>query len=308
MEMTVIRPGALSTVQDMGRRGHRAVGVPSGGAADAWSLRLANLMVGNAENEAALEMNLSGAELEFSAGILVAVAGADMGGGFEPGRPRWVGAGERLRFAAPQSGCRTYLAVAGGFAVPTVLGGKGTDLRAGFGGWHGRALRAGDVLPINACSRKVTGRWRVHPELLPAIPNPATVRMLPGAQQDEFAESWTESEFTVDARSDRMGVRLQGPEMKRKHGRELRSIPVAPGTIQVPPSGRPIVLLADAQTIGGYPVLGHVIAVDLPLVAQLPPGARVRFVRATPEEARRSLLKRERALALLVQGLREKIK
>lgn len=308
MEMTVIRPGTLTTVQDLGRRGHRAIGVPSGGAADAWSLRLANLMVGNAENEAVLEMNLSGAELEFSADILVAVVGADMGGGFEPGRPRWVGAGERVRFVAAQSGCRTYLAVAGGFAVLQVIGGKGTDLRAGFGGWHGRALRTDDVLPINPGARKITGRWRVHPELLPAFGNPATIRVLPGAQQDEFAETWTDLEFTVDPRSDRMGVRLQGAGLKRKHDRELRSAAVTPGTVQVPSSGQPIILMADAQTIGGYPVLGHVIAADLPAVAQLPPGARVRFIRATPEEARCSLLKREKALALLAQGLREKIK
>lgn len=307
MEMNVIRPGTLTTVQDLGRRGQRAIGVPTGGAADAWSLRLANLMVGNAENEAALEMNLSGAELEFSADILVAVAGADMGGGYEPGRPRMVKAGERLRFGASASGCRTYLAVAGGFAVPQVLGGRGTNLRGGFGGWQGRALRAGDVLPINACRRKVTGRWHVHPDLLPSWLNPATVRILAGAQADEFAGTWTDLKFSVGPRSDRMGLRLQGPELKRKHDLELRSAVVVPGTIQVPRSGQPIVLLADAQTMGGYPVLGHVIAADLPLVAQLPPGACVRFVRVAPDEARRSLLAREKALALLVQGLREKI-
>lgn len=307
MEMKVIRPGTLTTVQDLGRRGHRAIGVPAGGAADAWSLRLANLLAGNAENEAALEMNLSGAELEFSADLLVAVAGADMGGGFEPGRPRVVKAGERLRFGAARSGCRTYLAVAGGFDVPAVLGGKGTDLRAGFGGWHGRALRTGDVLPINACPRKVTGRWRVHPGLLPSMQHPATVRILPGAQHSEFPATWTDHDYTVDPHSDRMGLRLQGPDLKQKHNRELRSAAVVPGTIQVPRSGQPIILLADAQTIGGYPVAGHVIRADLPVVAQLPPGAHVRFARVAPDEARRSLLAREKALALLGQGLREKI-
>lgn len=306
MEMTVIRPGTLTTVQDLGRRGHRAIGVPPGGAADAWSLRLANLLVGNPENTAALEMNLSGAELEFDADVLVAVAGADMGGGFEPGRPRPVHAGERLHFTAVRSGCRTYLAVAGGLDVPVVLGGRGTDLRAGFGGWRGRALRAGDVLPVRGCARRVTGRWQVHPGLLPTFSDPAVVRIVPGAQSGEFDHDLAAMEYVVDPRSDRMGLRLQGPALQRKQQRELRSATVAPGTIQVPPAGQPIILLADAQTIGGYPVLGHVISADLPLVAQLPPGARLRFTATTAAEARQCWGEREKMLALLAQGLRAK--
>jgi antagonist of KipI len=307
MEVKIIRPGMLTTVQDLGRHGHRREGVPAGGAADPFALRLANLLVGNEANTAALEMTLAGAELEFSGEALVAATGADMGG-MEAGRPHKVAAGSRVKFCAAKAGCRTYLAVAGGFRVPATLGGCGTDLRARIGGHDGRALRAGDVLTVEPVSREVSGRWRVDPRLLPAYGPAPVVRAVAGAQAEEFGESFYRAVFVVAAQSDRMGLRLQGAKLVRAKPRDLISAAVAPGTVQVPPEGDPIVLLADAQTIGGYPCVAHAIHVDLPLLAQLRPGDRVRFTAVGLEEAHRLWLAQEKALGLLHEGLRGKLR
>lgn len=306
MEVKVIKPGMLTTVQDLGRRGHRADGLAPGGAADGFALRLANLLVGNEPDAAGLEMTLTGAELEFGAEALVAVAGADMGG-LEPLRPHAVKAGGRLRFGAARTGCRAYLAVAGGFEVPPVLGGRGTDLRAGIGGHKGRALRAGDVLRVNVVPHQVVGHWQADPRLLPAY-GAAALRVLPGAQAEEFGEDFLTTTYQVSPQSDRMGIRLRGPGLIRRSDEELVSAAVAPGTVQVPPDGSPIILLADAQTIGGYPRLAHVIQPDWPLLAQLRPSDPVRFETVDLATAHRVARERERALGLLHEGLRQKLR
>jgi antagonist of KipI len=206
------------------------------------------------------------------------------------------------------SGCRGYLAVAGGIAVERVLGSRSTYARAGLGGWHGRALRAGDVLPVVAVARTATEHWWIDPRILPGYGPAPTVRVVFGAQASEFGGGWLEQEFKVTPQSDRMGLRLGGAALVRAGGGELLSSPVAPGTIQVPPDGQPIVLMADAQTIGGYPQLAHVIGVDLPLLAQLRPGDRVRFQAVPLEEAHQLWLAREHVLAMLRQGLAQKFR
>lgn len=306
MAITVIHAGMLTTVQDLGRSGHRAAGVPLSGAADAFALRLANLLVGNAEDAAALEFTLRGPELEFARDTTIAVGGGDFGG-----PPRWqpvrVRAGERVSLGAAQSGCRGYLAVAGGLDVPRVLGSRGTYLRAAMGGLEGRALRDGDVLRAAEMVRHVTGRWHIDERILPGYSAAPTVRVVRGAQADEFGEALSEGAFKVTAKSDRMGVRLAGPAITRHDVRELVSATVVPGTVQVPPDGQPIVLLADAQTIGGYPQIAHVVSVDLPLVAQLRPGDTIRFREIPLEEAHELLRVRERAVAMLREGLAQKI-
>lgn len=307
MAITVRRSGELTTVQDLGRPGRRAAGVPVGGAMDPWALRLANLLVGNHEDAAALELTLVGPELEFTADAVVAQTGAASVApdGLEPWRPHRVRAGTRIRFGRLQGGCRAYLAVAGGIDVPVVLGGRGTDLRAGWGGWQGRALREGDVLPLAAAvAGPPVGAWRVDPRILPPYcQRPAALRFLPGAQADAFPSDWWQTPYTVRAQSDRMGLRLAGVPLPRSVAADLESMATAPGTVQVPPDGQPIVLGADAQTIGGYPQLAHVIAADLPLLGQLGPNEAVRFVPTTLEEAHASLLAREQALTVLRRGL-----
>lgn len=306
MEMTILRAGGLTTVQDLGRFGQRAVGVPSSGAADTLALRIANLLVGNPENTAALECALVGPELVFSEPVTIAVGGAAFAG-LPAWRPVRVAAGERIELGACLGGCRGYVAIAGGIAVEPVHGSRSTYLRAGLGGWEGRALRAGDKLPLGAPQR--TGRidhWSVSPRVLPAYTSSPRLRIVRGAQADEFAPGWRDAEFEVTPQFDRIGLRLAGPKVTRASERELLSAAVAPGTVQVPPDGQPIILLADAQTIGGYPRLAHVIAVDLPLVAQLQAGDTVRFQEVSLEEAHRLWLARERELGILAEGLAQK--
>ncbi len=299
------RAGMFTTIQDLGRNGQRAQGVPLGGAADAFALRLANLLVGNRETAAGLEFTLIGPELTFLHDTVIALTGAAVAGlvGYQPIPVR---AGTTLRLAPLGRGCRGYLAVAGGIDVPLVLGSRSTYLRGGWGGLEGRALRDGDALAVPDTGRFPSGHWKIAERVVPAYSAAPVIRVVPAAQTAEFPADWGGGEFEVSPQSDRMGLRLRGATVARTTTRELASAPVLPGTVQVPPDGHPIVLLADAQTVGGYPQIATVITVDLPLVAQLKPGDRPRFKVVTPCEARRLLLAREHALALLREGLKEK--
>jgi antagonist of KipI len=302
MEVNVIRAGMLTTVQDLGRTGRRAAGVPLCGAMDSFALRAANLLVGNPENTPGIEFTLTGPELVFAKDALVAIAGGDFGT-----LPRWqpvpVRSGERVKLGSARRGCRGYLAVAGGFAIAHVLGSCSTFLRGGFGGWNGRALRDGDVLEAAGSERRITDMWRMDRRLLPAYSDAPELRIVPGAHSDDFGGEIFSGKFEVSPQSDRMGVRLKGLALVRSATGEVASATVVPGTIQVPPDGQPIVLMADAQTIGGYPQIGHVIGVDLPLVAQLRPGDTVRFRKVTLAEAHELLLAREHALRVLREGV-----
>lgn len=302
----VIRAGMFTTVQDLGRVGFRSSGVVLGGASDSFAARLANLLVGNPETAAALEFTLVGPELEFLHDTVIAIAGAE----FEAlprCQPIQMAAGSRLRLGAARSGYRGYLAIAGGIAVPPLLGSRSTHVRAVFGGLAGRPLRDGDCLPVPHSVPRLSGRWRIDERILPAYSSAPVVRVVAGAERAEFGSEFFTEEFKVSAQSDRMGLRLAGPEVVRTSNRELLSSAVAPGTIQVPPDGRPIVLLSDAQTIGGYPRIAHVIGVDLPLVAQLRPGDRIRFREVSLEEAHVLALAREHAIAMLREGLAQKL-
>jgi KipI family sensor histidine kinase inhibitor len=303
----VIKPGWLTTVQDLGRRGYRASGVPLGGAMDPFALRIANLIVGNPEDAPGLEVTLLGPELEFTADTLVAVTGAEFEGA-PPWRPLLLRAGERLKFGECRQGCRAYLALRGGIGVAPVLGSRSTYLPGAFGGWEGRALREGDRLELGRgrsagaeASRALS--WRVAPSALPAYSPQPVLRALPGAQATDFGPELWQAEFQVSPRSDRMGLRLAGRKLVRPGSGEMASSPVAPGTLQVPPDGHPILLMADAQTIGGYPQAAHVIGPDLPLAAQLRPGDRFRLREVALEEAHRLARIRERDLAALRLGL-----
>ncbi len=319
-DIEVESPGMLTTVQAAPRLGLRHLGVASGGPADPWAHALANLLAGNPVAAAALEITLAGPRLRFAQATRIALCGADIeahadGVAVPCHRPVALPAGTRLVLGACRGGARSYLAVAGGFALPGVLGSASTDLRGGFGGCEGRALRAGDRLPPAAHAppqvhRVQPAAWWIDPGSLP-YPHPAgepcTIRLLPGA---EPAAGIADAPWRVDARSNRQGVRLQGPALRVADTRERVSEPVAPGTVQLPPDGQPIVLLADAQTHGGYPRIGHVPRADLPLLAQLRPGARLRFVPCTPGDAcRANAGQRQRmhriALAIAARGARQ---
>lgn len=308
--LTILRPGLLTTVQDLGRAGHQHMGVPAGGAMDDVALRLANLLVGNDPGLAALETTLQGPALRFEGETVIAVTGADQsptldGKPLPPWRAVRVRAGGELAFGAPRSGCRAYLAVAGGIDVPRVLGARATYLPARIGGLEGRALRAGDELAIG--ETPVRSRTRgLHVDVVPRYEG--TLRLVPSGQfaslQPNARTRFLHEEFRVERRSDRMGVRMEGPVLGFREPMELLSGGVAHGTVQLPPDGQPIVLAADRQTTGGYPRLGEVCTVDLPSLAQLRPGDTVRFTTIAPEEARRLYLERERRIAALSLALR----
>lgn len=292
--LLVERPGLLTTVQDLGRYGYQHLGVSPGGALDALDHRLANLLVGNPEEFATLEITVLGPTLVASRPLQIALCGAPFAFTCD-GRPLPLGelipvqAGARLAIGTAATGARAYLAVAGGFDVPLVMGSRSTALRDRFGGFDGRALRAGDVLPIgtadHARQASDAGVKRVSAS--------GPVRFVDGPHweslPDDARQRFLDASFAVSSNSDRMGLRLQGPAIDLALP-ELISSGVATGTIQLPPDGHPIVLLADRQTIGGYPRLGEVIAADLPRLAQLRPGDALRFTRCTLADARAAWL------------------
>jgi biotin-dependent carboxylase-like uncharacterized protein len=276
----VLRPGPFATVQDLGRPGLASLGVGASGAADRQALRLANRLVGNPEGAAAVEITLGGFAARFDDLSRVALAGAPCRG-VAMHAPFYVRAGDELRLGPAEAGLRTYLAVAGGIAVPAVLGSRATDSLARLGP---EPLREGDRLPVGRARGEAPG-VDAAPVRAPAAD--PVLRVTPGPRQDWFSEDalrtllGTAWEVTSDA--DRVGVRLDGPPLERREacaGRELPSEGMVDGALQVPPSGRPVLFLADHPVTGGYPVIAIVAEDDLPAAAQVRPGAHVRFRRA----------------------------
>jgi antagonist of KipI len=318
MSLFVESAGFFTSVQDLGRTDFREFGVSLGGALDSFGLRVANLLVGNDEGAAGLEITLGALQLRFNDERIVAWCGGEfavhVGSKALPvGHACLVSAGEELKFGRPQIGCRSWLAVSGGIDVVPVLGSRSTDLRANFGGFQGRALCDGDELPLGefrrsqtAATEKIRSWTAAHDWVRPAKPDP-TLRFIGGVDWNRFNASTlqrlTSEAFTVSPDSDRMGVRLEGPELKRVDESDLISEAVTPGTIQVPPSGEPILLLGDCQTIGGYPKIAHVITVDLGIASQLRAGDHVRFSEVSLVDAHRFLLERERELERFRIGL-----
>lgn len=317
MNAVVARAGFLTSVQDLGRTGFRQFGVSTSGALDPFALRVANLLVGNDERTAGLEVTLGGLQLRFEDERIVAWCGGEfdvqIGSRALPaGHVAHLQAGDELKLGRAETGCRCWLAISGGIDVPLVLNSRSTDLRAKFGGFEGRALRDGDVLPLRTWPGSpptATGisSWTApHDWASPATRYPS-LRFIRGIDWERFNPStlqrFTIEQFSVSPDSDRMGVRLNGPELKRRDETDLISEAVAPGTIQVPPSGKPILLLGDCQTIGGYPKIAHVITVDLGVAAQLRAGDVVRFVEVSLQDAHRLLVERERDLERFRIGL-----
>ena len=298
MNIDVLKAGAQTTLQDGGRVGWRHLGVGVAGALDAYSATLANRLVGNGANEAVLEIALTGPTLRFHAAARIAIAGADIDARVDaqalPGwRPIELPADSVLQLGACRRGARAYLAVRGGFDLVPVLGSAATDLRAGFGGHQGRALRIGDLLRTRVAQDETTtlhiAPWWIDPRPDLDLDRDALLHVLPGRDATRPLDALALEDWRVGAASDRQGVRLDGAPLSLAQDGERISEPVAPGTIQLPPDGRPIVLLADAQTVGGYPCIGHVIGADLPRLAQCRPGDTIRFapIDRAPALARR---------------------
>jgi len=301
--LTVVGPGLATTVQDAGRIGFQRQGVPVSGALDRLALAAANVVVGNAPGAAALEMLYQGAVLTLSGGTArIAVAGCgamldiiDDGGTRRIGSLESVTIGEnaRVKVAIAGPGIVAYLAVAGGLDLPAVMGSRSTYARARIGGLHGTRLATGDRLPLTRSTAPPTPEATLT---LPPFVPPAIARVVPGPQDDYFTSDTIQDFLSTGWRatpaSDRMGVRLDGPPLTHARGHDIVSDGIAPGAIQIPGDGRPIVLLADRQTTGGYPKIATVISADVPALGRLAPGMTIRFEVVTieaAEDARRRL-------------------
>ena len=325
MTINVIKPGLATTVQDAGREGYYHLGIPPSGALDPYAMQMANLLVGNAVDDAVLEMTLLGPELHFSADALVAVCGAAMTPIIDnqPAAAHcalYIRAGQHLRFAPARQGSRAYLAIAGGVDVPCVLGSRSTYTLGALGGFQGRRLAAGDVLSIRPTSGERLRREgnRVPDALLPVLEKSVTLRLVPGLYihrlTDAAVERFFADDWYVSTEADRTGYRLKG-------GRPLEFAPRTPpfgagsdpsnivdacypiGSVQVPGGLEPIILLRDAVSGGGYMTLGTVISPDLAIVGQLQPNQHVRFMPVTLEEALVARRQFQQRLAQLASAL-----
>jgi len=303
MAIRVAKPGFFTTVQDLGRYGYAHLGISPAGAADALSLRLANLLVGNEENAPALEMTLLGASLELEDNAIVAITGAscECKAGTDAMPANTAGelpAGAVLKCGSMPTGARCYLAVQGGFDVPLVMGSASTHVGGRFGGLHGRRLQSGDVLQV----RKHGGyRLRpLRPGALDSLQSPRPLRVSKGAQQDWFGPEAFEKLFScayiVSEQSDRTGLRLKGELVRPSEQSQLLTDGIPLGAIQVPQDGQPIILFVDQQTTGGYPKIANVIAADMHRVGQLRPRDEVRFVEVSIADAVQALRKQEQWL------------
>jgi len=303
MTVHVSDGGFFTTVQDLGRWGFQKDGVSVGGAMDSVASRLANFLVGNEGHEATLEITMVGPTLHFAIETIVAICGGDFSCMLNEKpvslwRPIHIHAGDVLKIGACRQGYRGYIAVAGGWQVPLVMNSRSTDRKAAIGGYNGRPLKKGDEFFLPAFADLPSLHWGI-PYWAHSYTKgkQKTVRVVEGPEYSLFTpesrELFFSSMYEVTVQSDRMGYRMYGNKLEMCNVRDMVSEAVTFGTIQVPPSGQPIVLMADRQTTGGYPRIAQVIAVDLPTLAQARPGEYIRFQRTTWQEAERLYVQRE---------------
>ena len=305
MVIRVAKPGLLTTIQDEGRWGYQRFGVPVAGPMDRWSHRLANLLVGNRQSAATLEVTLVGPELEFQDRVLFAVTGARfelyLNGSAVPMNTTHVAhRGQRLVVGRRLEGARAYVAVVGGFDVPIVMGSRATHVGSGMGGLNGRPLASGDRLRVgHEVSHTVQG-GETRPAAFELPRHGARVRVILGPHDDLFGlnaiETFIATRYLVTTQSDRMGYRLKGDRLQRPGGDDLISMAAPIGSVQVPPAGEPIILMADHQTSGGYPRIATIITADLAVVGQLSPSDGIEFEPCDQEVALKELVAHERSL------------
>lgn len=310
MSIEVLKPGALTTLQDLGRRGFQQLGVPVNGVMDERSHRLANALVGNSQSRATLEVTLMGPTLSFTENVVIAVTGADLdatvsGAPLPANKATFVAAGSEVSFGKRRTGVRAYLAVRGGFHVDLVMGSASLFARGGYGGFTGRPLAKGDVIYLNDPASNSTGpSLEIDPaafgrDVIADVDAP--IRVLAGREWEHFdttsQSAFQQGSFRLTPQSDRMGFRLEGPKLELTQSCQMESEALGFGAIQVPADGNPIVLMADRQTTGGYPKIAHVCAIDLPRLAQKMPGESVRFSIIGIGDAQRLLLSQERTFA-----------
>ena len=305
--LTVLSSGLLTTVQDLGREGYGPIGVSASGAADAVSVRIGNKLVGNPERAAALEMTLLGGAFQFVQDATIAITGSDFGATIDDrslplNTAMSIKAGQSIKFGPTKSGARAYLCVRGGIVVPEFLDSRSTHLLSGLGGFEGRALRKGDVLPIGdvATSSPITN---TSGKLRSLLAPRETIRVTTGPQWEHFPEAtqnaFLQQAYLVTEEANRMGIRLKGTQSELASAGEMITEGVSLGAIQVTPSGQPIILFVEQQTTGGYPKIANVIAADLPSVGQLRPRDEIRFELVTMDAAMKLFRERESLVASL---------
>jgi antagonist of KipI len=324
MNVEIVKPGLSSTLQDAGRFGYQAIGVGRAGAMDLPAWRLANALVGNSQGEAAIECTMIGPSLRFEQPAVIALTGAPMAAAVDGQMlPMWttclLPAGSLLRLGGMSTGCRSYLAVRGGFAVTPLLGSRSSDMHARIGHEHGRALRAGDVLPVGAAAPLVDPApsdklhvldWSLDPQpWFDFTPRPlALLRGSHDAQLDGISYRLLYGEdFVLSHQGNRTASRLDGHTLRLRAPFEMISEAALPGTLQLPPSGQPIVLMAEAPVTGGYPRIGQLAAVDLPRLAQRRPGDTVCFRDSSMDEALTRLAARRQRLARLLDTIAQRL-
>ena len=311
MSITVLNPGLLTTVQDMGRVGYQQFGVSVSGVMDPRSAAIANILVGNQEGEAVLECTMMGPHLQFDRANTIAITGGDLmptldGQPIPAYRAISVQAGQVLRFQAPKTGCRCFIAFTGGLDIPEVMGSRSTYLKAKIGGVEGRKLQKGDVIPFRApgVPKNLNIRF-ISPEFVPR--QVYTLRVVLGPQDDAFTQegmnTFLRETYTVTPEFDRMGCRLDGPVIQHVSGGDIISDGIAFGAIQIPSHGRPIIMLADRQTTGGYAKIATVISADFRLLGQLKAGDKVRFEKVSIAQAQEALLNQRTAMKTLRHAL-----
>lgn len=305
--LRIVEPGLLTTVQDTGRYGYQRFGVPASGAVDLFALRAANLLAGNDEGAAGLELTVMGPTITFVDDTWIAITGADLGPRLDGSPiPAWtsvaVSPGAVLTFDGARDGMRTYIAVSGGIDVPVVMGSRSTYIKAAIGGHDGRALKASDVLSRGELRRSVPPEGNRLPDNLapPFYGHSHQVRVVLGPQDAAFTseavKTFLSSEYAVSIQSDRMGYRMEGPAIEHVSGPDVISDGTPFGAVQVPGDGQPIILLSDRGTTGGYTKIATVISSDIGTLAQAMPGDGVRFAEVSVEEAHDVLREREKAL------------
>ena len=296
--ITVLAPGLLSTVQDEGRMEFQAFGLPRAGVMDRYASRMANLLCGNPLNTAVVEMTMMGGTFRFERSCRIAVCGADMdprlnGAVIESWAALDVSPGDILETGYAKTGCRSYLAVSGGFNVPVVMGSRSTYTRAGVGGVDGRALRQYDRLPLGDAPSSAAGPIKLDNCFIPKYSDKIRLRVLMGSQDDLFMpegiEAFFQGEYKVTDEADRMGYRLEGPRIRHRDKPDIVSDALARGAVQVPGNGQPIVMMADCGTTGGYSKIATVIGADFGRLAQAKPQDSVHFLQCSDAEAVQAL-------------------
>ncbi|AOV07122.1 biotin-dependent carboxyltransferase family protein [Sporosarcina ureilytica] len=328
--ITILKPGLLDTIQDLGRYGFQKYGVVASGAMDMWAHRVANILVGNEEHASTIEMTFVGPHIQFERDTVFALCGGSLqptidGVPVPMWRPVFVKKNAVLQLGHALAGSRAYLAVSGGFAIPKTMNSQSTYLRAKIGGIEGRALKRGDQIsiddrldnasilteslkqPQNRAPFKTTN-WFVAPNLVPYNMTPTIIHVTKGKQYDAFTESskqaFLNQPFTVNVNSDRMGYRLNGPHLALTEQKEMISEAVAFGSIQVPADGNPIILTADRQTTGGYPKIAQVSTCDISILAQAKPGDQLIFNMISIEESQTRFMQMEAQLKQLTTAIR----